>query len=274
MSLFTVDTEKCIHDGICAEECPAKIIIMKNDLPVPGVGADALCIKCGHCVAVCPTSAFSLSDMTPDDCLPVNKAFISTPEHTEHFLRYRRSIRNFKEVPVEKEILRKAIRIASHAPSGYNSQPIKWQIIYDKDDVKRISTMIIDWMLHMINEKSVLSKVLQMELVVAGWQYGMDTISRGAPHLILANSEKNNPWANEACNIAASYLELTLPSFNLGGCRNGYIRRASKNWVPLREALDLDANIITNAVLMVGHPTFEYMRMPPRNEPDIRWMNE
>ena len=58
MSLFEVDQDKCNRDGICAAECPLKIIDMKSTgIPAPVNGADALCINCGHCVAVCPTGA-------------------------------------------------------------------------------------------------------------------------------------------------------------------------------------------------------------------------
>lgn len=35
MSLFVIDKDKCKRDGICAEECPAKIIELKDKESVP-----------------------------------------------------------------------------------------------------------------------------------------------------------------------------------------------------------------------------------------------
>jgi ferredoxin len=60
MTLFTIDHEKCDKDGICALECPAHIIEMTYNVPVPSDDAEEICIRCGHCVAVCPRAAFTL----------------------------------------------------------------------------------------------------------------------------------------------------------------------------------------------------------------------
>ncbi len=50
MSLFTIDQEKCKHDGICAAECPMRLIELKDkaSLPAPIEAAEELCINCGH----------------------------------------------------------------------------------------------------------------------------------------------------------------------------------------------------------------------------------
>jgi len=40
MTLFTIDHEKCDKDGICALECPAHIIEMTENGPVPSDGAE------------------------------------------------------------------------------------------------------------------------------------------------------------------------------------------------------------------------------------------
>lgn len=164
MTLFTVDAEKCNHDGLCAAVCPLKIIAFTavdnagsegNRLPTPIDGAESLCINCGHCVAICPTAALSHRAMTPGDCLPVNPDWLLTPEQVEHFLRYRRSIRTYKDQPVARETIEKLIHIARYAPSGHNLQPVSWQVIYGKEEVHRLSGLAIDWMRYMIKEPSI-----------------------------------------------------------------------------------------------------------------------
>jgi NAD-dependent dihydropyrimidine dehydrogenase PreA subunit len=68
MTLFTIDHEKCDKDGICALECPAHIIEMTYNVPVPSDDAEEICIRCGHCVAVCPRAAFTLKFLSPEAC--------------------------------------------------------------------------------------------------------------------------------------------------------------------------------------------------------------
>ena len=51
MGLLTVDETKCRQDGICAAECPRRIIEMEGEGGFPTVAAEreAFCMRCGHC---------------------------------------------------------------------------------------------------------------------------------------------------------------------------------------------------------------------------------
>lgn len=272
MTLFTVDADLCIHDGTCAKECPAKVILMEEGVPVPGIGASALCIRCGHCVSICPVGAFSLKGFPSDSFIPVRKALLPTAEQVEHFLACRRSVRTYDKEPVDKDLLKKIIQMTSHAPSGHNSQPVQWRVVYDREELYRLSSIVVDWMFHSLEADTEISRALYLELVVAGWQYGLDTISREAPHLVIACGERSNPWAHEACIIAMSHFELALTSFGLGGCWSGYFRRAFAEWQPLRDAVGLGPETEAHAVMLAGKPVFEYKRIPPRKEPEILWI--
>ncbi len=273
MTLFTVDQEKCNQDGICAAECPLKIIDMKTDdgFPRPVPGAESLCINCGHCVAVCPTGALSHAALKPEDCWPVNPTLIPDAEQAEHFLRYRRSIRSYKDKPVDRQMIEELIRIARYAPSGHNLQPVKWQVIYDTDEVNRLSGMVVDWMRHMLQNSPETAKAMHMDLVVGAWEMGVDTVSRGAPHLILANGPTDIPSAQSDCIIALTYLELAVPVMGLGACWNGFFNAAARQWGPLQEALGLGKKEANFGAMMLGHPRFKYHRLPERRKPVIEW---
>ena len=101
---------------------------MTDKGPEPVQGAEDLCIRCGHCVAACPKAALALDTLAPEECLPINNDFLLNPDQAEHFLHYRRSIRDYKDKAVDRETLSELIRVASHAPSGHNSQPVTWKI--------------------------------------------------------------------------------------------------------------------------------------------------
>ncbi|MEA1968075.1 MAG: nitroreductase family protein [Thermodesulfobacteriota bacterium] len=271
MSLFSIDQEKCVKDGICAAECPIKIIDMQNGFPAPVRGAEALCINCGHCVAVCPTGALSHKNLKPEECLEIKKEWLHTPEQTEHFLRSRRSIRNYKDKQVDKETMEKVINIASHAPSGHNRQPVQWKIIYNREEVQRLSSFVIDWMKWIIKEQPDLAKPMHLDLVVAGWDKGIDTISRNTPHLVIAHGNKKDPTAQAACTIALTYMELAMPSLELGGCWCGFFNAAATFWPPLQKELNFPKGNVNYGTMMVGYPKYRYQRIPPRNKAIITW---
>lgn len=273
MSLLTPDQELCQRDGICAEVCPMAIIEFKDKDAFPTLvdGGEKLCIRCGHCVAVCPHGAMIHAVMKPAECLPVNDDWLFGPEKVEHFLRHRRSIRNYKKKPVEEEGLTNLINVARFAPSGHNLQPVKWLVIYETDEVRRMTELVIDWMRHLIKEDSPLVAPMNLNRVVSFWESGNDLICRNAPHIIVAYAQKDDRTAPAACTIALTYLALAAPSFDLGTCWAGYFNAAATVWEPMQQELGLPEGNISFGAMMVGYPKFKYPRMPLRNEAQIIW---
>lgn len=271
MSLFTVDTEKCKRDGICAATCPMRIIELKEEIPVHVAGAEELCINCGHCVAVCPHGALSLETMKPEQCPPVRKEWLLSSEQTEHFLRSRRSVRVYKDKAAERETLAKLIDMARFAPSGHNAQPVRWLVVYDSKDVQKLAGIVIGWMRYMLKEQPDMAAIFHMDRVVEGWDSGIDGVCRSAPHILVAHAPKEDRTAPTACTIALTYLELAAPSLGLGACWGGYFNVAASVWPPMQKALELPEGHISYGAMMVGYPKFQYQRMPLRNEAQIIW---
>jgi len=275
MNLFSVDEKKCKKDGICAAECPFAIIDFQDSkkVPQPYDHSEAFCINCGHCVSVCPNGALTHKNLDPQDCCKVDKKLILNIEQTEHFLRYRRSIRNYKSKAVEKEKIEKLIHIASYAPSGHNSQPVNWQVINGEEKVNELSSHVIDWMKNILSTQPELGKTMHFDMMIAAWKMGMDVISRRAPVLVLVNGGSKNPFADTACKVAMTFFDLSAPSLGLGSCWNGYFNRAVISWEPLQKALGLAEEITNYGAMMLGYPKYQYHRMPNRNTPQVTWMN-
>lgn len=273
MPFFTIDLEKCDKDGICVKACPTKVIQLdaSGKHPVPAQDYENYCLNCGHCVAVCPKGAFQMERLGREAWPPVKKDLVLTAEQAEQFIRSRRSIRNFKNRPVEHHKLEKLIEIACYAPSAKNSQPWHWTVVEDPADVMRYAEMVIDWMRTVIKKFPEQAELLGLTRVVNAWNDGQERICRGAPHMVVVHGDKTYGFGAEDSALALSYFELFAPTMGLGSCWGGYFYSAVNAYPPLFQALGLPARHRAYGAVMVGYPRLEYQRLPLRNPPRVSW---
>jgi len=272
MELFEVNRQTCNQDGICAAVCPVGIIdFAKGSVPAPAAGAEDICVRCGHCVAVCPTASLSHRDMPVEACPPVRPEFGLGAEQGEHFLRSRRSIRVYKEKPVAREELARLIEIARYAPSGHNSQGAQWLVLGDRNELKRLSAIVIDWMRWMLAHMPEVALSLHIDRTLERWEAGFDVILRGAPAVVVAHAAKDNRMAPSTCTIALTYLDLAATTMGLGCCWAGYFNAAASTFPPMMAALGLPEGHQSFGAMMVGYPKFKYHRLPTRKTPEITW---
>jgi nitroreductase len=209
--------------------------------------------------------------MKPEDCPPVNKELALTPEHVEHFLRYRRSIRNYRDKPVDRAIVARLIEMARYAPSGHNLQPVQWLVVDDFSEIRRLSGLVIDFMRVMIKDHPEIAGPMRFDRVVEAWEKGFDGVLREAPCLIVAHAPQSLSTAQSACLIALTYLELAATSLGLGTCWAGYFNAAATFYPPLTQALALPEGRQSFGAMMMGFPKYTYQRLPSRNVPRITW---
>jgi ferredoxin len=101
--LHVVDRESCKGDGICVDICPEDVLELADGKAATVVSRAGHCILCGQCVAVCPNEALRMPKLPSEDFEDLAKAPFGYGEFL-HFLRLRRSVRVFKDKPVESAI--------------------------------------------------------------------------------------------------------------------------------------------------------------------------
>ena len=270
---FSVDQGKCIRCGVCAEICPIRIIVAKPGRAVPELvdwGAKT-CIRCGHCVAVCPKGALSLECMPVEKCRELGRDWRVQPDKIELFLKGRRSVRCYTDDPVDRATLEKLIDIGRCAPSGINLQPVRWVVIRESSKVKELAGLTVEWMRSLIAQGASMAEAFSFPRIVAAWEGAQDPVARGAPHIILAYALKEDPTAPAACTIALSYLEIAAASYGLGACWAGYVQMAVNSSDDVRKAVGISKRAACHGAMLVGHPRFQYARIPLRNEAHILW---
>ncbi|KAF1085795.1 Ferredoxin-1 [Sporotomaculum syntrophicum] len=295
-NLLKIDPQKCNHDGICTEVCPLQLITLniKDNLPIPVEQAEKQCIRCGHCVVICPTGALALETikpgelcvdqdgslyygpvstqtMKPEDCGQFDASLLPSPEQVRHFLSTRRSIRVYKTDPVDRVALSSIIDIACYAPTARNSQPVNWLVIENSREVNFLSGLTIEWMRQVITNEPEMAQSMNLKRLVNDWDKGIDRICHGAPHVIIAHAQSNLPSAQTSCTIALTYLELAAFSAGIGACWAGYFNAAANFYPPMHEALCLPEGHQCFGAMLIGYPRYPYHRIPVRKKANVAW---
>ncbi|WP_033168036.1 nitroreductase family protein [Clostridium sp. KNHs205] len=258
MSLITVDQEKCVACGLCVEECPTGVLKMEST-GLQEVLPQA-CLFCGHCVAVCPQEAIDhskspLASQSKKEGVPNLSA-----EEAKNFMRSRRSIRSYKDKPVEREKLIQLVDVAHLAPTASNAQGISYLIIDDKNIIESAVEGCVNWF---ENEPTWSMRLGGM---VNGYRENkVDTILRNAPSIIVTLADKDFYKGRENSVLSLSYLELYAPWLGLGSCWAGIfeICACSEN-SPMNQIFNVPENKKITGVVMVGYPKYSYKRFTER----------
>ena len=273
MELLRIDESKCRKDGICVEECPLAIIFMKDKESIPEMvpGGDRICILCGHCIAVCPHGALSHEKIPLESCPPVNRELTINAEQAVQFLRSRRSVRRFKDQPVEKETLQKLIETARYAPTGSNSQMVEWTVFTDKEVIRHLAGLTVEWLKYLQENAPESDRFPYAPMIVAAWEMGMDVVLRNAPVVVIASAPEAAVSGMTDVSLALSYMELAATTMEVGTCWAGLLHGALLGWEPLQKVVGLPAGHVHHYAMMLGYAKPKYYRLPERKIPKIHW---
>ena len=249
-----IDNEKCTGCGLCVADCLRKDLEIQNKKAVP---LNKSCFMCGHCLAICPAKAVKLEGLDDEIReLPAGPVFLDEKSLKTH-LKFRRSVRHFKDVPVEKEKIEKIIEAGRLTPTASNLQNVRYIIVQYK--INEI-------------EDAVLLQYRNPVGFTVTYTYSADRLKRGflfhkAPVVVLVIS----PSEINAC-LAAMNMELMAEALGLGVVYVGLFTRPANVNKELRASLGVAEGENIAACLALGYSDAEYLRSAPRKKAEVKWM--
>lgn len=214
-----------------------------------------------------PTAALEIEPPPPSSRTPLEPAMLAT---FERVLRERRSVRRFREEPVEDAIIQRVLEAGLWAPSPHGTQPWRFVVITHRENRDRLaSAMEASWRhnLEMDNEPAE---------VIEGRLAGSRRRLLEAPVLIIvclhtADSDRYpDPTRAEA--------ERTMAVQSLGACVENMLLAAyasgiDAGWMcaPLFcpevvvETLGLNPALTPHGLIAMGHAAANPKRRPRRS---------
>ncbi|MCK7472255.1 MAG: nitroreductase family protein [Desulfomicrobium escambiense] len=84
--------------------------------------------------------------MKPEECTALESGWQLTPEQVGQLVKGRRSIRNFRKEPLNRDVIAQVVDIVRYAPTGMNTQTVCWKVILDEQEVQFLSLAVIEWL--------------------------------------------------------------------------------------------------------------------------------
>jgi nitroreductase len=194
-------------------------------------------------------------------------------------IKERRSIRNYEEKEIDKEILKKIIQTGKYAPSVRNNQPWKFIVITKKKLIKELSKQIKEELKKIIKYRFIikfkikeLKKKEYLKSIFLVTFSKTDTIFHNAPVIILILT-KNKLFYDQSCACCAQNMMLTAHSMGIGSCWIGYANVLGLNKKIIKKIGVPDDHHIS-AALIFGYPKDEIIKPSIRRiESDIiKWI--
>lgn len=172
---------------------------------------------------------------------------------------------------MEKETVQALIDTARYAPTGGNSQLLKWTVHTDKGKLKEMADLTVAWMKEILASEAAKKMPPYFPLIVASYDAGINSITRDAPCLVMASAPGFYDNGMVDLSIALSYFELMAAASGLGTCWLGLITRALQFSEPLKALIGLPEGHTQYYAMVLGHPQFKYYRLPERKPAKISW---
>jgi nitroreductase/NAD-dependent dihydropyrimidine dehydrogenase PreA subunit len=259
---FSVNTDTCTRCGQCVADCPARIIaIPEGCFPEIAPESEAACYRCQHCLAICPVGAVSILGLKPTGSRPLAGAF-PDPDRLEMLIKGRRSVRRYKPENLEPELLQRLLDVAWHAPTGMNSRDVLFTVVDDREKLVCLRDRVYSGLARLVREERLPEGMEFFADFVRLWEEKqVDTLFRGAPHLLIASAPTQGASPVPDCLIALTYFELFAQSLGVGTVWNGLTKWAINNLLPeTRQRLGIPEDHAIGYAMSFGRPALQFHR--------------
>ncbi len=287
-----VDQGKCCGCKLCIEVCPNHIFGLNSENEVSVLpDRNTICVQCGHCMAICPTQAIHVKGLSYAHDLPeVPEHGVTYPSFMD-FLATRRSVRNFQDTPVPKDVLQKILDAIAFAPFGAAPHKVHVTVIQNRAVIEAalpkiaeffdnivtwLNNPFIRFLIKLKNDAETFHTLTHHVYPIAKLgnyrpEYG-DSITRNAPVILILHAEKGTEEHTNNALIYATYIILTTHALGLGATMIGLVPAAINKVKEVRTIFRIPDDHEATIAVIIGYPKYKYKRAITRKVQPITWI--
>lgn len=270
---ISINSETCIKCGHCVRICPVHIFYQDTSHGEVQLQNVSSCIRCGHCVGVCPTSSVIHSEFPPEKIHRIDRKLLPTPEQVMLLCKTRRSNRALKSQPVPAEMLEQILEAAHTAPTGSNVQQVFFTLVTDPEKVRKVvelSMQVFSNILSVLKsqpESPTISRMIgYITQLTEAYSQGNDPILRGAETLLLFHTPKELSFGYADANLAYQNGSLMAEALGVSQFFTGFLCTAIKEDKTESIKKYLGIEGVVHAGMALGMPEFKFVNYVDRDE--------
>lgn len=250
-----INTDQCVGCGLCVKVCPAHNLAIK-DKKAKTLLDD--CVTCGQCSAVCPRKAIKVSGYETTQVEKDGEKRLN-PNEVLDVIRFRRSVRQFKQKEIPKEVISQILEAGRLTHTAKNTQDVSFVVLDREKD--KLEGMAVSLFRKIKPLADLTSPMARNNRITDHFFFFQAPIAI----VILAKDETNGI-------LAAQNMEFVAEANGLGVLYSGYFTMAANASRKLRKALQIPKGKKAAMTLVLGYPDVKYLRSTQHKKLDVTYL--
>ena len=287
-----INQEACKKCKLCIDVCPCNKLDLNESQEVYFIPErDAIYLQCWQCMAVCNTKAIKINGLS------YNNDFIDLPENiVSHaqlldFFSTRRSIQNFIDKPISKEVIQQIIDSIAFAPYGASPNEVSVCVVNNRKTIELALPLISEFLDNLVKwiDNPVIRFVLKQKKDIETFntiknhvypiaklgnykfEHG-DRITRNAPAILIFHANKEAETHTHNAIIYATFAMLAAHSLGLGATMISLVPATINKVKPLRSIFKIPEDNEAIISLIIGYKKMKYKMGIKREKNNISWI--
>ena len=259
--IFEVEESKCLKCGACVRDCAFRALRSGDD-GLPRLAFPDRCMRCQHCLAVCPVGAVTFDGRRPEDSLPVKGLALPGLDAVENWMRTRRSMRRFAAEDVDRATLERILKVLGNTPTGCNARALTFTCFPTRKAMDGFRNDFIKAIERHCEGTRLLPRWLAVPAIKLR-KGGDDMFFRGSSGILIVSSDETAPGVTtprEDVAIACSHFEMLANAAGIATCWCGFLDLVQKEVPELLEATTGLRRTTPFYAMLFGRPAVRYAR--------------